>query len=205
VESIALQRQEDACWKTGWRLSVDRRMLVGDGLALVGRRADACLKAGVVLGDLDYYVNILNSLIMAVLYRLHKNEIRGSKNFGKYHAMTVKAGTVSQDEIERMIEHRCSATKGDVKLVLTELISVLKERMQEGYVVELEDFGRFSLAVKSVCVDDPEEFDVRKHMKGLKCNFTPAGHRVGMGDRRVRRWFFDGCTIEEAPKYKKPE
>ena len=142
---------------------------------------------------------------MAVLYRLHKNEIRGSKNFGKYHAMTVKAGTVSQDEIERMIEHRCSATKGDVKLVLTELISVLKERMQEGYVVELEDFGRFSLAVKSVCVDDPEEFDVRKHMKGLKCNFTPAGHRVGMGDRRVRRWFFDGCTIEEAPKYKKPE
>ena len=179
-------------------------MLV-DSRTFAGRGMTVSRQVGVMLGDLDFYVLIQNITTMAVLYRLHKNEIRGSKNFGKYHAMTVKAGTVSQDEIERMIEHRCSATKGDVKLVLTELISVLKERMQEGYVVELEDFGRFSLAVKSVCVDDPEEFDVRKHMKGLKCNFTPAGHRVGMGDRRVRRWFFDGCTIEEAPKYKKPE
>lgn len=51
MESIALQRREDACWKragacrliggclseTGRRLPVDRRTLVGDGQALVGR------------------------------------------------------------------------------------------------------------------------------------------------------------------------
>ena len=46
MESIALQRQEDACRKMGRRFSVDRRMLVGDGQALVGRQEGACRLIG---------------------------------------------------------------------------------------------------------------------------------------------------------------
>ena len=52
MESIALQRQEDACRKTGWRLSVDRRMLVGDGQVLVGDGQMLAGRQEVVLRDL---------------------------------------------------------------------------------------------------------------------------------------------------------
>ena len=44
MESIALQRQEDACRKTGWCLSVDRRMLVG-------RQEGACRLIGGCLSE----------------------------------------------------------------------------------------------------------------------------------------------------------
>ena len=52
---------------------------------------------------------------------------------------------------------------------------------------------------------NPKDFSVSKHVKGLKCNFTPTGQRRGMGDRSISRPFFDGCKIEEAPKYDKLE
>lgn len=142
---------------------------------------------------------------MAVLYKLRKSEFKNSSHYGKYYAHTVKTGHVGLELIEQMIQDNCSAKRSDVRLVLTELIDVVKTMLQEGKVVELDGLGRFSLSIKSECVDHPEDFDVRKHVKGLKCNFTPAGHRRGMGDHSIARPFFDGCHIEETPKYEKPE
>lgn len=134
---------------------------------------------------------------MSVFYRLRKSEFKGRSNYGKYYAHTVKMGHVGLDEIELMIQKNCSATRGDVRLVLTELIDVMKNALQDGKVVELDGFGRFSLSVKSTCVDHPDDFNERKHIKGMKCNFTPSGHRRGLGDRTISRPFFDGCDIQE--------
>ena len=41
---------------------------------------------------------------MAIHYRLLQNKIKGSKNYGKYYAHTVKRGVVSLEDIEAMIE-----------------------------------------------------------------------------------------------------
>ena len=41
---------------------------------------------------------------MAIHYRLLQNRIKGSKNYGKYYAHTVKRGVISLEDIEAMID-----------------------------------------------------------------------------------------------------
>ena len=63
---------------------------------------------------------------MAIQYRLLQNKIKGSKNYKKYYAHTVRRGVISLEEIESMIEENCSAKASDVRLVLRELFDTVK-------------------------------------------------------------------------------
>ncbi|MBQ9678020.1 MAG: DNA-binding protein [Prevotella sp.] len=138
---------------------------------------------------------------MSVKYRLIQNKIKSSKNYGKYYAHTVKSGDVTLEEIERMIEQSCSAKASDVRMVVKELFDSVRHYLQAGYVVKLGDLGRFSISVKSVCVDDPRQFRADRHLNGFKCNYTPAGRRYkpGSGDlsHHIHRDLLDGCKAEE--------
>lgn len=142
--------------------------------------------------------------IMAVFYKMMRNEMKCNQNYGRYYAHTVRMGRVGLEELEGLIEKRCTATRGDVRLVLMELVDVMQEELQAGKVVELDGFGRFALSVRGECVDRPEEFSPDEHVKGLHCNFTPAGRRRGMGDGTISRRFYEGCEVKEAPLYDKP-
>ena len=138
---------------------------------------------------------------MAIQYRLLQNKIKGSKNYGKYYAHTVKRGVVSLEDIESMIEGSCTAKASDVRLVLRELFDTVKFFMQSGYTVDLREMGKLSISVKSVCVDRPSEFRRDKHIIGFKCNYTPEGRRYNaVGDkvkRRIHRSILEGCEAEE--------
>ena len=142
---------------------------------------------------------------MAIHYKLVQNKIKNDKNYGKYYAHTVKQGEISLEEIERMIETNCSAKASDVRLVLRELFDTVKHYMQNGYVVNLKEMGKFSISVKSVCVDDPKEFRRDRHIIGYKCNYTPHGERYKPSDGNlaghIRRGFLENCKAEEIPYY----
>lgn len=138
---------------------------------------------------------------MAIQYRLLQNKIKGSKNFNKYYAHTVKQGVISMEDIESMIESNCTAKASDVRLVLRELFDTVKFYMQKGYIVDLREMGKFSISVQSVCVDNPKEFRKDQHITGFKCNYIPQGKRYHGGKaekRRVHRSLLDGCEAEEA-------
>ena len=137
---------------------------------------------------------------MAIHYRLVQNKIKSDKNYGKYYAHTVKQGEISLEEIEKMIEENCTAKASDVRLVLRELFDTVKFYMQNGYTVDLKEMGKFSISVKSVCVDDPSEFRRDRHITGFKCNYTPEGRRFKSEASirgRIHRSFLDGCEAEE--------
>ena len=141
---------------------------------------------------------------MAIHYRLVQNKIKNDKNYGKYYAHTVKQGEVSLEEIEQMIQTNCSAKASDVRLVLRELFDTVKHYMQNGYVVNLKEMGKFSISVKSVCVDDPKQFRSDKHITGFKCNYTPEGKRLKSANenlsRRIQRGLLDGCVAEHTKR-----
>lgn len=142
---------------------------------------------------------------MAIQYRLLQNKIKGSENYGKYYAHTVKQGTITLEQIEEMIESNCTAKASDVRLVLRELFDAVKFYMQHGYTVDLKEMGKLSISVKSVCVDDPKEFRSDKHITGFKCNYTPQGKRYqateeGNG-RHIHRSLLDGCEAIETKYY----
>ena len=142
---------------------------------------------------------------MAIQYRLLRNKIKGSANYGKYYAHTVKRGTIPLEKIEEMISQNCTAQASDVRAVLRELFDVVKFCMQNGYAVDLKEMGKLSISVKSVCVDDPSKFRSDKHITGYKCNYTPQGKRyqgVGEEDRRhLHRSILEGCEAVEVKYY----
>lgn len=133
---------------------------------------------------------------MAIKYKLVQNKISGHDSFGKYYARSVKSGEVSMKEIERIIEQNCSMKRSDVRAVITELVDTIKEKLQEGYSVDLGELGRLSLGVKSHGVYRESDFNVKQHIKNVSVNYRPYAHRAGNGDRHLVAPLAEGCAFE---------
>ena len=88
----------------------------------------------------------------------------------------------ASDETEQEIaEEACrnsGFSEGAVIGVTTEIQDILKHRLAEGQTVVLDGIGRFSLRVESIGVDDPKDFNIRRHITRFVCGFLPAGRRI---------------------------
>lgn len=133
---------------------------------------------------------------MAIKYKLVQNQINGHDSFGKYYARSIKSGEVTMREIERIIEQNCSLKRSDVRAVLTELVDTIKDKLQAGYTVDLDELGRLSLGVKSDGVYRAQDFNVKQHITGISVNYRACAHRRGNGDRRLVAPLAEGCEFE---------
>ena len=70
-----------------------------------------------------------------------------------------------------------------------------------GNVVSLGALGKFYLSIRGVCVDNPEEFSVQNHVKGVVCKYMPVGHRRQSLNGRISRPFTDDCQLEQVSIY----
>ena len=127
---------------------------------------------------------------MAVHIRLIKNNIKSSSSYGKYFAKSVSQGEVTLDEIAAEACRNSGFSEGSVIGVVTELQDLLKEKLSNGQTVVLPGIGRFSLRVESIGVDDPKEFNIRRHITRIVCGFLPAGRRIA--GRHILYDFCDG-------------
>lgn len=118
---------------------------------------------------------------MAVHIKLIRNNIKSSSSYGKYFAKTVSQGEVTIREIMEEACRNSHLSEGSVIAVVTELEDLLKEKLGEGQTVILPGIGRFSLRVESIGVDDPKEFNIRRHITRIICGFLPAGRRIAGG------------------------
>ena len=115
---------------------------------------------------------------MAVHIKLIKNNIKSSSSYGKYFAKSVSQGEVTLDEIAAEACRNSGFSEGSVIGVATEIQDIMKERLREGQTVILPGIGRFSLRVESIGVEDPKEFNIRRHITRIVCGFLPAGSRI---------------------------
>ena len=115
---------------------------------------------------------------MAVHIKLIKNNIKSSSSYGKYFAKSVSQGEVTLDEIAAEACRNSGFSEGSVIGVATEIQDIMKERLRDGQTVVLPGIGRFSLRVESIGVDDPKEFNIRRHITRIVCGFLPAGRRI---------------------------
>lgn len=137
---------------------------------------------------------------MAINIRLQKNEIKRNTGYGKYFGRVVHTGEVTIDQFADEIQRNCSATKSDVKLVLTELQATIKRHLQDGQVVILPEIGRLKLSVETVGVDKPKDFNLKKHLKRVVCKFLPAGQRGGKRNGNIRYNLCDGTKVSKVIK-----
>lgn len=124
-------------------------------------------------------------------YKLQRINNHTQKSYGKYVARAQHYQTVTQQELEEEIQRNCSATVADCKLVLRELADVLASHLQDGDRVELPYLGTAKLEILSAAVDTPEEFDVRKHVKGIRVHLLPKSEK---GSQEL----YEGIKIEKA-------
>ena len=127
---------------------------------------------------------------MAVHIKLIKNNIKSSSSYGKYFAKAVSQGEVTLKEIAEEACRNSGVSEGSVVGVVTELQNILKEKLRDGHTVVLPGIGRFSLRVESIGVDDPKDFNIRRHITRFVCGFLPAGRRIK--DRHILYDLCDG-------------
>ncbi len=114
---------------------------------------------------------------MAVLIKLRQSKFSEQNGGGKWFAQTVSTGEVHTDDIARRIEENSTFKHGEVLGLISELVETMTHELTMGKTVVLDGFGRFRLVVESQGVNSPEEFTIKKNVKGIRCNFLPAGER----------------------------
>ena len=73
-----------------------------------------------------------------------------------------------------------------VHTILIDLAAIMRQHLHNGDVVDLDSIGRFKLKVQSEPMDNPEDFNPKKHIKAFKCLFSPATDSNG---NKVTRHF----------------
>ena len=109
---------------------------------------------------------------MSVYYRLYQNKLKNSKDYGKYFARAVHTDMVDLDDIAEIIERNCTLKRSDVKACLTELVEVMRDKMQSSNKVRINGLGIFKINVKSTGVDAPGDFK-GTNITGYRVNFAP--------------------------------
>ena len=138
--------------------------------------------------------------MMAVLYRLSKNNNRFSKAYGKWFSHAVMTNTVDTDALATIMQRNCTVKKSDILAVITELIETMQDQLQNSKRVKLNGFGAFKIGIENAPggVESADKFDARKDIKGLHVLFQPEVKTDTNGQRQ--KTFITGCSVQEAPK-----
>lgn len=103
--------------------------------------------------------------------------VKGTKptlaSYNKYTAKAVHYNTLTARQLEKEIEHCCSATAADVILVLDALQDVLIRHLKDGDKVELPSIGTLKMEIESRTFDAPEDFRADKHVKRYAVHLVP--------------------------------
>ena len=134
---------------------------------------------------------------MAVYYRLYQSKREGA-NKDKWFARAVTTGVVSTNELAEVIQRNCTVKRSDVLAVLSELVEVMSDQLQNSKRVKLDNFGSFKLGISTKCADTAADFTARKNVSGAHILFMPETKVDGTGTRQ--KAFLNGVSVEELPK-----
>ncbi len=91
----------------------------------------------------------------------------------KFYAMALSSGEITVRELATQISKRSTLSVVDVVAVLESLIEVIPERIAEGNIVRLGDFGSFSMAISS-SPSEHEEDVTASNILSNSLNFRPG-------------------------------
>ena len=135
---------------------------------------------------------------MALFVRKYQNNNKKmEKAYGKFYARAVAIDKVEIAELADEIQDNCTVKRSDILAVLSEMGPSIKKMVQRSMKVVIPYLGTFRLGVSSAGVDDPEEFDVKKVVKGVHVLFYPETKR---DNGRMVKELTRGVRVAELPK-----
>lgn len=130
---------------------------------------------------------------MAVQY-VTKQDKRKSGN-QLWYGRAIHPTTVDLDTLAERIQRNCSMTKGDVLAVLTEMVSVMRDELQNSNKVKINGLGTFSVGLRTIGTEREEDFNAVDNIKAFVVNFLAEG-KVQNG--KVVRTFTEGIKAVKA-------
>jgi len=130
---------------------------------------------------------------MAVQY-VTKQDKRKSGN-QLWYGRAIHPTTVDLDTLAERIQRNCSMTKGDVLAVLTEMVSVMRDELQNSNKVKINGLGTFSVGLRTTGTEKEEDFNAVDNIKAFVVNFLAEG-KVHNG--KVVRTFTEGIKAVKA-------
>ena len=136
---------------------------------------------------------------MSIHLKFKRDEFKSSKNYGKYVALPQSQGVVDTEKLAELVNHCTTFTKGEVLGIITALVEQMRNELHSGMTVQLDGFGRFHLSAECDPVDDPDEFNVQRHVRRVRCKFVEAGKR--RRDGSLERPLSSGADFSLQPEY----
>lgn len=130
---------------------------------------------------------------MSVKYTLKKETRHSSKYCGWYYGRAVAAGTVGVKELSRKINDMCTVTEPDIRAVISALVILLRQNLQDGKKIVLDDFGSFRVGLRSLPAPTPKDF-TKRNIRELHIVFQPKAHLV---NHHWQKDFLEGCDVEK--------
>ena len=138
-----------------------------------------------------------------IRYTLYQNNRKNSTTRGQWYARSKVMGITNLETLATRIQRNCTAKKSDVLAVLTELVEVMQDELQEGRRVKLDGFGSFKIGISTKGAESPKLFTVAKNVKGVHVLFQPEVKKSADGSRV--KTFLTGAQVAEYGEYDKPE
>ena len=130
---------------------------------------------------------------MAIQYVVVKDARK--EGTGLYYGRAIHPSTIDLPVIAERIQHICSMTKGDVLAVLTEMVSVLQDELQNSNKVHLDGLGTFYIGLRTKGAQSEEDFTANDNIKSFVVNFLAEGRKQ---NGKLVRTFTDGIKAVKA-------
>ena len=141
-----------------------------------------------------------------LFYKLYQNNNSNSKSFGKWFGRAVTTEKVGIDVISQRMQDSCTVKRSDVKAVLEELGSTIKDIVQDSKRVEIPGLGCFKLSINTSGEDNKDEWTPVSNVKRVKVLFQPETEQAISGGKRRRTYLLTkGVKIGIVPGYVKEE
>ncbi len=117
---------------------------------------------------------------MALKYKIVSTFQPGEGKNGRQLWFPRLTGSTQQNlwDIAEILQHRSTASKADVYLIVKGLVDLIPELLAKGHTIKLDELGTFSLHASVKTADSPSEVTVR-NIKELRLSFRP--------DNRIKR------------------
>lgn len=142
---------------------------------------------------------------MAIGYYKHKRKVNANGTVKEvYVAKVARANIVDTDILAEEIAAICTASEGDVLMVLRSMEHVLLNHLSKGDVVKLNSVGNFSPTMRAKCVDSADKVN-QFSILSTGVRFTPSSRLlegirkagVRLADKRI---LYPAAKIKEARK-----
>lgn len=127
-----------------------------------------------------------------VFYKLIQNMNESMvKTYQKWYAYPVVTETVNLDYIAERIQRNSTAKRSDAKAVLTEMVEVMTDCLQNSQRVKIEGLGSFKIGLSSKGADSPEDFSVNENVKNIRIIFQPETKTDSATHKRSKKMLQD--------------